>query len=157
MDALTGTSLSLALLFCLWSFLFGLFASLLAAGVRAIFLSLRLLSDEKRESKISFRAALGFFLYDVIVAILLSCAYLIFLYVANGGIFRLHSLLLAVCGFFLFFPVARCFFRPFQYLLSGVLAMLARIFCFPIRIFLHFWGRISRKKIKRLDEKGKIV
>ena len=88
------------LLFCLFSVLFGGAAAFFTELLRALFTSLRLLSGRKAEKGISLYAAVGFFLYDVLLFTSLASFYMIFLFVANEGVLRVHSILLAFFGFF---------------------------------------------------------
>ena len=180
MGALTGTPLSLALLFCLFSFFFGVFCVFFTEGLRALFMALRLLpSDEERwwricalcrilekrqestkktKGKIAPLHFVGFLLYDLLFWISLSAFYTIFLYAANGGSFRLYSLALVLCGFLLFKrTVARFFARPLFLLVSFVISLVGLALRFPTWLILFFFRYLPRKKPKQLDESAEIV
>ncbi len=183
MGALMGTPLSLLLLFCLFSFLFGVFAVLYTEALRALFTASGLLpSKESRRHRISslcrMRAqgkakppkaeakkekpsplhVVGYLLYDLLFWLSLSVFYAVFLYEANGGIFRLYSLLLDLCGFLLFKGLAvRLFARPFFLVLSFALSFVGLFLRFPLWSFLAFFRRATRKKPKQLDENAEMV
>lgn len=142
--------LRVGLLFCLSSFLFGGAAAFFAELLRAIFISLRLLTCKREKNKISPRVVIGFFFYDILLFTSLASFYMIFLFVANEGILRIHSVLLALLGFFLLRPLARKAFYPVERILSWIFAL-------PFRLLRFFLERLSRKKRKRLDEDGKMV
>ena len=150
--ALMGAPLRDGLLFCFFSLLFGGGAVLYTELLKRIFTAFFLLPRGKGE-KISFRFAVGFFFYDLFLCTSLSSAYMIFLYLANEGVFRVYSLLLCVLGFLLFMPFARTFSRPFGFLLSEI----ALCVTFPLRRLVQIFRRLVRKKRKRLDEKGEMV
>ena len=155
--------LSSRLLFCLWSFLFGIFAAALAALLRSVLSALRLLPcigraegrlasafrlppRKKREG----RHFVGYFLYDLSCGVGFFSLYTLFLYGYGGGVFRWYSLLLAVLGLLLAkAPALRLIALP-----AAFLSALARFFPFCVyRIF----KRLREKGDKKLDESGNIV
>ena len=145
------------LLFCLYSFLFGMLFSLLAETLRALFMSVRLLRHDAIEGRISALTVIGSFLYDVITFVSFASLYMIFLFVANEGVFRLSSFALVLCGFFLFRPAARRMNRPLFWILFRLFGLLGGVLSVPARFCARLFRRIARKKRKRLDEKGKMV
>ena len=148
--AVVGSPLFDGLLFCLFSLLFGLVAALVAELLRALLTSLWLLPKKESEEKISVCAAVGFFAYDVLLFTLLASLYTVFLFLVNEGVFRLYSLCLVICGFFLFRPLARGMVFPIERALSW-------LFSFPLLLFYSFFRCLTRKRRKRLDENGKMV
>ena len=183
-SALTGAPLSFVLLFCFFSFLFGAFSAVFSEGCRAIFAALRLLPNGdgakrpfsahcsfrvkkeqkeeetpcKRQSGITARSVIGYFLYDLFFWISLSCLYMLFIYAVNRGVFRLYSFFFAVLGFFFFRKTASRFFaRPLLLLLSWLFSLLGLFLRFFPWLLFIFFRRSIRKKRKKLDESQEMV
>lgn len=180
--ALMGAPLSFVLLFCLFSFLFGVLLAAFSEGYRAVFAAFHLfpldggvrtplsslcpLHSGKKEAPASKKtrkrrlslSVIGCFLYDLSLWILLSSFYMIFLYAANNGIFRFYSLLFTVLGFFLLRSMAsHLLFRPLLFLLSWLVSALGLLLRLPVWLSLRFFRFMARKKRKKLDEKCEMV
>lgn len=151
--ALMSAPLREGLLFCVFSFLFGCFSSLFSAFFRAPFAAFCLLPDKEQEKKVPPRVIIGCFLHDILLSLFLSSFYMIFLFLANDGTFRVYSLAFCLLGFFLFSPISRTLAYPLVRVFSFFASLLAK----PWRLFLRFLHHMSRKKGKRLDEKGKMM
>ena len=180
--ALMGAPLSFVLLFCLFSFLFGVLLAAFSEGYRAAFAALHLfpldggvrtplsslcpLRNGKKKTPASKKtrtgrpslSVIGCFLYDLSLWVLLASFYMIFLYAANNGIFRFYSLLFTVLGFFLLRDMAsRLFFRPLLFLLSWLFSASGLLLRLPLWLSLRFFRFVTRKKRKMLDEKCEMV
>lgn len=175
------TTLTSLLLFCLFSFLFGIASAFFVAWYRAVFSALRLLprtsqamcdvpkedtpnntqkakkmhaSPKPRKKR---KYIVGYFLFDLSATLLLAVAYLLFLYAVNGGTFRLFSLLLAALG-----GVAACRIATWSalplYVTLFLLASLPRkLICFVLTPLRVLFRRHTKKTHNPLDETEKIV
>lgn len=127
---MTGASLGHALLFCLFSFLFGAGTVILRAVLFASLAALRLLPDPRTRVTERNRVLLffGYLLFDLSFFIIASSSYTVFLYVANGGVLRLYSILLALLAHLLLFRFAeRVVTRPLYRLLSMPITLFGRL------------------------------
>ena len=149
------------LLFCLFSFLFGVFCSLFLWMTRALCSALRVLPyrerQEQKEKKTKRRYVFGYFFFDFFSCVFLAVFYLIFLYAANGGAFRLYSLLLAVLGGVFFYAPAERIAYPVFFVSSRIVSLLLRFFKFPFLAVVRLLQKKKRKAPSLLDETEKMV
>ena len=142
---MTGASLGHGLLFCLFSFVFGMGTAAFRAVLFGVLAGARLLPspvrEEKRNKVLSF---FGYLFFDLTFFVLTASAYTVFLYAVNDGVLRLYSLLLALLGVMLLHrPAERLLARP-----------LYRLFSLPITHVGRLFRRIG-EKIKRNLTKAK--
>ena len=161
-------TLSSVLLFCLFSFLFGVFAAFFFQVCYAIFAALRWLpygqkgSKEKDEKPsaagtVKKRYVFGYFFFDTSSLVIIAALYLIFLYAVNEGVFRLYSLLLALCGGILFFRPARFAAYPLFCLLDRTVSVLVSLARLPAALLRRLLQKRKKKTREVLDETGKMV
>ena len=156
--------LSSRLLFCLYSFLFGVGAAVLASLLRSVFTALRLLPCTEKRGRIAsaFRLPsirkekkkrlffIGYFFYDFLCGIGFFSLYMLFLYAYGGGALRLYAFLLSLLGLWLAKrPVSRLFAFPCD-LLGAVLRLI------PYCVY-RILKRLRGKGGKKLDENGNMV
>ena len=142
---MSGSLLS-ELSFCFFSFLFGVFLIWSREVLRGIFSALRLLPPLGKEGSAEGRF-LGYLLFDLLFFVLGSAFYMIFLYAAHGGSFRVYSLLLLCGGGYLWRRPARHLgARPAFFCLDRLLL--------PFRLLFR---KCLRKKAKQLDETKEMV
>ena len=143
---MTGASLWAELAFCLFSFLFGAGIACFYGFFSGVLSALRMLPSplaEREAGKIYFW---GYLVFDLLFFLVASSAYMIFLFAAHNGVFRIYSLLLLCGGAYLFRRAAmRAFARPVFFLFDRILRIL---FC-PLRALLR---KCTRKNAKKLDE-----
>ena len=162
-----------SLLFCLFSFLFGVGMSGTHAVLYGVLAAARLLPLAPKRAPdteaspsatdgtlptLSEKARsffLGYLVLDVATFFLFAVLYLLFLFLWNDGVFRLYSLLFAVFGSLLTHRKARFFIaRPVAFLLSFPFRALRWLFASSFRQVLAI---SRRKKPKQLDETDKMV
>lgn len=150
---MTGTPLTEALLFCLFSFLFGIFLALFRAFFQGILSALRLLPREGGGAE-KRRFFLGYLFFDLFFFLIASFGYMIFLYALSGGVFRFYSLVLVALGFYFCHSFAHRFvFRPVSFVFSRFFSLLV----LPWVTLFRLLRKRIRKKPKQLDETGKMV
>ena len=133
------------LFFCLFSVLFGVGAAFFHGLLHGTFSAFRILPPldavEKKKKYI-----FGYLFFDLFFCLTVSSAYMIFLFAAHNGVFRVYSLLLACGGAYLLRHAARRFcFYPAFFLFARALRWIS----LPIRWLLR---KCTRKNKKKLDE-----
>lgn len=128
---MTGATFAHALLFCLFSFLFGVGTAVFRALLYAVLAAVRLLPSPIEREKKGNRVLLffGYLLFDISFFVFTACAYMIFLYAVNDGIFRVYSLLFVLLSVCLLWQITdRLVNRPLFRLLSLPIGLLEKLF-----------------------------